>query len=57
MKQEAMQYFPDINLTVAGMLIFLLVFIGVILWVWRKGSTEVYEAASQLPLKKEDKSE
>jgi cbb3-type cytochrome oxidase subunit 3 len=38
-----------------GLLIFLSVFIGALIWVYRRGSAEVYQGLSRLPLESEPK--
>jgi len=43
------------TLPVISMFMFLSVFIGAILWVFRKDSTEIYNGLSALPLEKEGK--
>ncbi|MGZ3769977.1 MAG: cbb3-type cytochrome oxidase subunit 3 [Bdellovibrio sp.] len=51
MKQEALSYFTDTYLTALGLLIFFGFFVGVLIWVYRKSSTELYTQLEQLPLK------
>jgi len=36
-----------------GLVIFLAVFMGVIAWIFRRGSAEFYQGVSQAPLEKE----
>lgn len=50
MKQEALKFFTDTHLTAAGLMIFFLFFAGVLLWVYRKSSTEMYAHLEQMPL-------
>ena len=50
MKQEAFTNFSDQYLTSAGLLIFFIFFISVVIWVFRKGSTEYYSQIDKLPL-------
>ncbi|MBU6153010.1 MAG: CcoQ/FixQ family Cbb3-type cytochrome c oxidase assembly chaperone [Bdellovibrionales bacterium] len=40
-------------LPVISMFLFLAVFLGVCIWVYRKESTEIYRSLSALPLQKE----
>ena len=40
-------------LTCLGLLLFLTIFLGALLWVFRKGSDEIYSAAGALPLEDE----
>jgi cbb3-type cytochrome oxidase subunit 3 len=51
MKQQALSYFTDIHLTIFGMFLFLAVFVGVVLWSYRRGANETYRYMEQLPLK------
>lgn len=51
MKQEGLMYFTDTHLTTAGLLIFFLFFIGVLFWVFRKSSSELYNHLEKMPLK------
>lgn len=50
MKQEGLRYFTELHLTTIGLLIFFFFFVGVILWVYRKPSKEIYNRMEQLPL-------
>jgi cytochrome c oxidase cbb3-type subunit 4 len=50
MKSNGLKYFTDLFLTEVGLLIFVLVFISVIVWLFRKGSNQYYENIAQLPL-------
>lgn len=45
-------HFPWLNLVVVGELMFLALFIGALIWVFRKGSKEFYAQLSELPLEK-----
>lgn len=51
MKQEGLKFFTDTHLTAMGLLIFFLFFVGVLIWVYRKSSTEIYSHMEQIPLK------
>lgn len=37
-------------LTCIGLALFFTVFLGALLWVYRRGSAQVYESASRIPL-------
>ncbi|MBV2167889.1 MAG: cbb3-type cytochrome c oxidase subunit 3 [Bdellovibrio sp.] len=50
MKQEGLKYFTDTHLTGMGLLIFFIFFVGVLFWVYRKSSTEIYHKMEQIPL-------
>ncbi len=54
MKQQALAYFTDSYLIVIALFLFLSVFLGYLIWVWRKGSKKHYDYLSQLPLHEED---
>ena len=49
MLSQVASRFPMIWLTCVGLLIFLTVFLGVVAWVFRKGSGEVYAKAAHFP--------
>lgn len=51
MKQAGLMYFSDIHLTAIGLLIFFMFFMGVLFWVNRKSSIELYNRLEQIPLK------
>ncbi|WII73652.1 cbb3-type cytochrome c oxidase subunit 3 [Bdellovibrio sp. 22V] len=53
MKQEGLRYFTDTHLTALGLLIFFVFFVGVLIWVYRKHSKELYQHLEQIPLKGE----
>lgn len=57
MKQLALSAFPFPILTAVGLLIFFFFFVGVVWWVFRRGSTELYTDLSKLPLQKEQNNE
>ena len=50
MMKEALSHFPLPIFTVVGLLIFFTFFVGVLFWVYRRGSTDVYNQVSQIPL-------
>lgn len=50
MKQVGLTYFSDTFITSLGLLIFLVFFIGMLIWVHRRSSTELYQYLEQLPL-------
>jgi cbb3-type cytochrome oxidase subunit 3 len=54
MKQLALSQFNDIYLIVIGFFLFFSVFIGAVLWAYRKGSKKHYDYLSQLPLHEEN---
>ena len=51
MKQEGLSFFTDTYLTVIGLLLFFLFFVGVILWVRRKSGATYYQNMEQMPLR------
>ncbi len=50
MKQLGLKYFTDTHLTAMGLLIFFLFFVGVLFWVYRKNSTQLYAELGNMPL-------
>ncbi|HWU45081.1 MAG TPA: hypothetical protein VN132_16625 [Bdellovibrio sp.] len=51
MKQDDLSFFTDTHLTVIGLVIFVLFFVGVVFWVNRKGGKQFYSSMEQMPLK------
>ncbi len=51
MKQELLAQFPVPMVVGLAVFIFLTVFIGLLFWVFRKGSSKVYSEVEQLPLR------
>lgn len=50
MLSQVASRFPLPWLTVVGLLIFFTVFVGVLVWVFRRGSAELYQQMAQAPL-------
>jgi cbb3-type cytochrome oxidase subunit 3 len=50
MKQQGLAYFSDTYLTSIGLLIFFVFFAGMLVWVHRKNSKDLYSYLEQLPL-------
>ncbi|MGE5085421.1 MAG: cbb3-type cytochrome oxidase subunit 3 [Bacillota bacterium] len=50
MKQDGLKFFTDTHLTSIGLMIFFLFFVGVMIWVYRRNSKEIYQSMEQLPL-------
>ena len=50
MKSQVLSQFSMPSLTVAAFIIFLLFFIGVVYWTFRKGSKDLYDNVSKMPL-------
>lgn len=53
MKSAAFANFALTYLPVLGLAIFLIIFIGVCVWVCRAGSNNFYEELSQIPFEKD----
>lgn len=51
--KEAYSYFSDVHLTNIGLLIFFFWFIGLLVWVRRRGADEHHAIMSLLPLEEE----
>jgi cbb3-type cytochrome oxidase subunit 3 len=56
MMSEALSRFPMVWLSCVGLLLFLGVFIGAVLWATRKGSGAIYERMGAIPLEEEGES-
>lgn len=50
MIKEALSRLPLQNLSALGLTLFILLFVGAVLWVYRKGSDQVYKHIEELPL-------
>ena len=50
MKQSVLAGFDWTILTNIALLIFLTLFIGIVIWVFRKDSSKIYQEASSVPL-------
>jgi cbb3-type cytochrome oxidase subunit 3 len=50
MPRDVLTHFPIIDLVVAGQLIFFTVFMGALIWVYRRGSKKFYAGLAALPL-------
>lgn len=50
MMRQGLSYFTDTQLTLAGMIIFLVIFTGVLFWVFRKSGQAHYSKMEMLPL-------
>lgn len=51
MIQRVLSHYHLPGLTCLGLILFMSIFIGALIWVFRKGSKNVYETLEQLPLK------
>ncbi|MGZ3744142.1 MAG: cbb3-type cytochrome oxidase subunit 3 [Pseudobdellovibrionaceae bacterium] len=51
MNKEAFDYFTDTQLTVVGLILFLVFFMGVLCWTSLKANKVIYKNLEQLPLK------
>jgi cbb3-type cytochrome oxidase subunit 3 len=54
MIREVLSHFHLPFLSCIGLLLFMGVFIGALMWVFRRGSKELYTAMSDLPLERFD---
>lgn len=50
MKSEGLKYFTDLPLVLAALFLFLVCFIGFVVWVNRRGSTGLYRQLAHMPL-------
>ncbi|MCB0357835.1 MAG: cbb3-type cytochrome c oxidase subunit 3 [Bdellovibrionales bacterium] len=53
MKQEGLKYFTDFQLMAVAFFLFLITFIGIIFWTFRKSAKNKYEELAKAPLKEE----
>ena len=53
MKQMGLEHFTDLYLTSAGLLIFFIFFISMLVWVFAKQNQKRFEQMSILPLEQE----
>ena len=51
MMKQAFAHYAYVSAAMAALFAFVLVFLGALLWVYRKGSGEIYTYVSDLPLK------
>ncbi len=52
MFKQALLHYAFAGASVIALFAFLLVFVGTLIWVYRKGSVEIYKHISDLPLDK-----
>ena len=52
--KQALAHYTYISASCIALFAFLLVFVGNLLWVFRKGSTEVYRYTSDIPFRDND---
>ncbi len=50
MKSLALQNFPFVALTASALILFLIIFTGVVLWAYRPGSRQTYDRIDKFPL-------
>lgn len=50
MKREAFSRLPETIWPTVGLILFLVTFIGILVWVWRRSSKSHYQRMSKLPL-------
>lgn len=48
--KDGLKYFTDTHLTSIGLILFFIFFVGVVFWVFRKGSKQYYNQTAQMPL-------
>ena len=56
MIQRVLSHYTMPALSGLGLLLFMGVFLGALVWVFRKGSREFYSNLSDLPMKEDDES-
>jgi cbb3-type cytochrome oxidase subunit 3 len=50
MRSEALKFFTDTDMVLLALFLFLTCFVGVIFWIYRKSSKELYQYMGHLPL-------
>jgi cbb3-type cytochrome oxidase subunit 3 len=50
MHRNVLTHFPFMNLVIFGQLLFFAIFVGAIIWVYRKKSGVFYQQLSNMPL-------
>lgn len=53
MKQQGLAYFTDTYMTAAGLIIFFVFFLGMLIWTLRKTQKDVYKELANIPLEGE----
>lgn len=53
MLKEGLSYFTDTHITLIGLALFMILFIGIIFWTRRQSTNEIYSQLSELPLQNE----
>ena len=53
MKQEGLKYFTSLELTGFAFFLFLLTFIGIVIWTYRRSGKKEYDEIAQAPLREE----
>ncbi|MCB0414384.1 MAG: CcoQ/FixQ family Cbb3-type cytochrome c oxidase assembly chaperone [Bdellovibrionales bacterium] len=51
MKKEALSYYANPELVMLTLFLFFLLFVGVVLWTYRKSGKNYYDEIARLPLK------
>jgi cytochrome c oxidase cbb3-type subunit IV len=54
MKQHVLSFFPMKSLPMIGLILFLVLFVGVLIWVFRRNSDQFYKKMGQMPLDNEE---
>lgn len=50
MLREGLEFFKHTDLTLFALFLFLVTFVGIVLWTYRKSAREFYEDMARLPL-------
>lgn len=53
MKQDVLSLFPHIDWNLFAFILFMTLFGGILVWIFRRGSKKHYEKMSEMPLKEE----
>lgn len=53
MLKEGLKFFTDTHITLIGLVLFMTLFVGIVLWVNRKSTKQLYSQISEMPLQGE----
>lgn len=54
MKRLALESFPMTEWTCFALVLFFVLFVGILIWVYRKGSKEIYHHEENLPFQEDN---
>jgi cbb3-type cytochrome oxidase subunit 3 len=54
MIRQVLANYPLMDLVLVGQLLFLAIFVGVVAWVFRRGSSKFYDSLARVPLEENE---